>query len=329
MVRSVLFVAGAALLVVLLWRLGPEDVVAAVGRVRWYFVAILALGTAHHATRALALQGCVVRPRDVRYRDVLAIRLSGEAVQSLTFTGPLLAEPTKAWLLEKRGLTLVEGFAATITEYLIYTFVAAGMSIVGLLYLVSHFDAPTTFTRVTWTIVVLCVAFLVASATAIARRFYLIGTIISGLARAGLLRGRLTPDMRWINRMEDLLLLIFRDSPERFAGVIALELAAQAMLVFELIVLLRALEVASSSWSAFAIESSVKFFEFAFVFVPLQLGVSEGAYAWVFRVMSLPIAAGFAIAFLRRARGLVIASVGLALLAVMSSTNAEEPAWRK
>jgi hypothetical protein len=329
MVRSVLFVAGAALLIALLWRLGLTDVLDAIGRVRWYFVAILALGAAHHATRARALQACVVRQRDVRYRDVLAIRLSGEAVQSLTFTGPVLAEPTKAWLLEKRGLTLVEGFAATITEYLIYTFVAAGMSIVGLVYVTTHFDAPSTFAHVTWTIVVLCVAFLVASAMAIARRFYLIGTIIGGLARAGLLRGRLTPDVCWINRMEDLLLLVLRDSPARFAGVAALELGAQALLVFELIVLLRALDVVSSAWSAFAIESSVKFFEFAFVFVPLQLGVSEGAYAWVFRVMSLPIAAGFAIAFLRRARGLVIASVGLATLAVMSSMAPEERAVRR
>ena len=64
-----------------------------------------------------------MRPGVLRYGDALAIRLSGEAIQSLTFTGPVLAEPTKAWLLEGRGLTLREGFAATITEYLIYTFV--------------------------------------------------------------------------------------------------------------------------------------------------------------------------------------------------------------
>jgi hypothetical protein len=32
--------------------------------------------------------------------------LSGEAIQSLTCTGPLLAEPTRAWLLERHGLVL-------------------------------------------------------------------------------------------------------------------------------------------------------------------------------------------------------------------------------
>jgi len=65
----------------------------------------------------------VVQAGQLRYGDALAIRFCGEAVQSLTFTGPLLAEPTKAWLLERRGLTLKEGFAATISEYLICTFI--------------------------------------------------------------------------------------------------------------------------------------------------------------------------------------------------------------
>ena len=105
MLRVLLLLGGAALLVVLLWRLGASDVLDAFHRVGWYFVPALLLGAAHQATRALALLACVLRPNVIRYRDALAIRLSGEAIQSLTLTGPVLAEPTKAWLLETRGLT--------------------------------------------------------------------------------------------------------------------------------------------------------------------------------------------------------------------------------
>jgi len=324
--RIVLLLGGAALLGLLLWRLGPADILDALGRTGWYFVLVLLLGGAHHATRALAMQACVVRIDVLRYRDALAIRLSGEAIQSLTFTGPVLAEPTKAWLLETHGLTLKEGFAATITEYLIYMLVTAAMSIAGLVYLIAHFEPPATIRAVGIGIVSLCGTFLIASAIAIARRFYLIGTIIAGLARVGVLRGRLTPDMTWINRMEDLLLVILRDSPDRFVMIAALEIAAQALLVFELFWLLRALDVMASGLSVFAIEASLKFFEFAFLFVPLQLGVSEGAYALIFGVMGLPLAAGFALAFLRRARSLIIASVGLAALAVMTRRRERSPA---
>jgi Uncharacterised protein family (UPF0104). len=317
MLRLVLLLGGAALLFFLLWRLGPSDVLDAFDSVGWYFVAALLLGAAHQATRALALQACVLRRHVLRYRDALAIRLSGEAVQSLTLTGPLLAEPTKAWLLEKRGLTLKEGFAATITEYLIYTFVTAAMSIAGLLYLVVTFDPSATVRRIAIGMVTLCVIFLLVSVIAIARRYYLIGTIIAALARLGILRGRLTPDMTWINQMEDLLLLVFRDSPTRFVTVALLETVAQAVLVLELFLLLHALHV-NAGWSAFVIEASIKFFEFTFLFVPLQLGVAEGSYALLFGVMGLPLAAGFAVAFLRRARSLMIATVGLGTLGVMS-----------
>ena len=318
MLRVVLLLGGAALLFFLLWRLGPSDVLDAFGQVGWYFVAALLLGAAHQATRALALHACVLRRGVLRYRDALAIRLSGEAVQSLTLTGPVLAEPTKAWLLETRGLTLKEGFAATITEYLIYTFVTAAMSITGLLYLVVKFDPSPTVRRIAIGMLSACVVFLLVSAIAIARRYYLIGTIIAALARIGLLRGRLKPDMPWINQMEDLLLTVFRDSPARFATVALVETAAQGLLVLELFLLLHALHVSASGWSAFVIEASLKFFEFAFLFVPLQLGVSEGSYALVFGVMGLPLAAGFVLAFLRRARSLMIATVGLGTLGVMT-----------
>jgi hypothetical protein len=318
MLRFVLLAGGAIVLFVLLWWLGPSSILDVAGRIGWLVVPIMSLGAANHMTRALALRMCVVRAGVIGYGGALAIRLSGDAVQSLTFTGPVLAEPTKAWLLEARGLTRREGFAATITEYLIYTFVAAAMSIAGFLYLIAHVELSSGLYRIALAAVCMCVVFLVASAIAIARRFYLIGTVISGLAALGLLRGRLKPDMIWINRMEDLLLNVLRDSPVRFATIVLIEAAAQLLLVFELFWLLSAMEVITSWWRAFAIEASVKIFGFVFVFVPLQLGVSEGSHALMVGAVGLPPAAGFAVAFLRRVRSLIVASVGLAMLGLLT-----------
>jgi hypothetical protein len=121
--------------------------------------------------------------------------------------------------------------------------------------------------------------------------------------------------MTWINRMEDLLLAVLRDRPGRTITVGVIEAAAQALLVWELFWLLQALDVAAARSYPFVIEASTKVIGIAFLFIPLQVGVAEGTYALVFNVIGLPAVAGFALAFLRRARSLVVASVGLATLA--------------
>ena len=322
MVRIALLVAGAALLVALFWRLGPLDIVHALGRVGWCFVPVVLLGAAHQGIRAFALYACVLRHGALRYRDALAIRLSGEAVRSLTFTGPALAEPTKAWLLEERGLSLREGFAATLTEYLINAFVAAVVATTGIVFLLVRFRPEGTIRVVAIAAACLLVTFLAVSAVAIARRFYLIGTIIAWLARIGVLRGRLHPAMNAVNRMEDLLLVVFRDRPVRFAAIAVVDAVAQLLYAFELFWLLRGVGIEVPLPVVYAIDTSVKFFEFAFAAVPLRLGVSEGTYASIFAVVGLPLAGGVAVAILRRARTLVITGIGLAMITVMTGRRA-------
>jgi len=41
MLRAVLLLGGAALLVLLLWRLGPSEILDALSRVGWYFVPVM------------------------------------------------------------------------------------------------------------------------------------------------------------------------------------------------------------------------------------------------------------------------------------------------
>jgi hypothetical protein len=315
--RLVLFLLGTFLLLVLLRQLGPSEILHLLGQVGWHAIPIILLYSAHVATRTLALRACVLRTPPLPFGDALAIRLAGESVESLTLTGPLLAEPTKAWLLERHGLTRMEGYAATLTEYLICTLVAAAMSIAGLLYLVWRFPLEPILFAIATGVACGTGLFLIVSVWAIVRRMHLIGAIIAGLARAGLLRGRLRPDMPWIHRLEDLLLAILHDRPARLALVILIEAAAQAFLILELVVVLHSFRLAVPLLEAFTIEASTKFSGAAFAFIPLQMGAAEGTYAVMFRALGLPTAAGFALAFVRRLRTLLIACAGLTVLTVL------------
>lgn len=309
--RLVFLAAGLALFGYLFVHLGPAAVLDMLGRIGWGAVPIALAYAAYQCTRAAALTASMPAGRALAFSDALWIRLSGEAVQFLTFTGPFLAEPAKAFLLKGRGLSAVEGFAATLTEYLAYTITAAALSIAALWWLLAQ-GALAGGVRVAALVIAgVMIAFLLAAAAAIATRTHLLGAILAGVARLPLVRRRLKPDMTAVHRVEDLLLDVMHDHPGRFVRILSTEAASHALHVLELFLIIQALELGAGVGTAVLIEGAAKFIGFAFFFIPGQVGASEGAHSVIFDVVGLPAVAGFTVPFVRRIRGAVVAALGL------------------
>jgi len=322
MIRLLFLLAGIVVLGALLWHLGPAEILRTTAQLGWHALPILACYGVYQAMRAVAFKLSVLRSREVSFRDALWIRLSGDAIHSLTFSGPFLSEPTKAWLLKRRGLSLAEGFAGTLTAAVMNLVVGAAMGTAGLGYLLRHAALPPPAAAAAVGLICLNAAFLLAAVAAVVARYYLIGSAIGWLGRAGVLRGRLKPDVAAINTMEDVLLGILHDRPARAAAIMLAEIGGQVALVLELAWILRALEIATPAIYPLAIEAATKFISVIFFFMPLQLGAAEGSYAVIFGALGLPVTAGFSVAFFRRFRSLLIASAGLAALNALTKTRA-------
>ena len=321
MIRALFLLAGTVVLGVLLWQLGPAEILRTTAQLGWHALPVLACYAAYQAMRAVAFKLSVLRSREVPFLDALWIRLSGDAIHSLTFSGPFLSEPTKAWLLKRRGLSLAEGFAGTLTAAVMNLAVGAAMGTAGLGYLLRHGALPAPAAAAAVALVCLNVGFLLAAVAAVGTRFYLIGAAIGWLGRAGVLWGRLKPDVAAINSMEDVLLGILHDRPARAAAIMLAEIGGQLALVLELAWILRALDIATPAIYPLAIEAATKFITVIFFFMPLQLGTAEGSYAVIFGSLGLPVAAGFSVAFFRRFRSILIASVGLAALNALTRSK--------
>ena len=314
--------AGLAIFVYLFVELGPGDVLAMLGRIGWGAVAIAVAYTIYQCTRAAALMASVTRGRHLRFLDALWIRLSGEAVQFLTFTGPFLAEPAKAWLQKGRGLSAIEGFAATLTEYLCYTFTAAALSVAVLWWLLAVAEVEGAVRVAAIVILWVMAVFLVAAASAIALRAHLLGAIVERVASLPGIRRRLRPNMNDVHRVEDLLLDIMHDSPARFARILIIESAGHGLHILELFFIIHALELGAGIGTATIIEGATKFVGLAFFFIPGQVGASEGAHTIIFDVVGLPAVAGFTVPFVRRIRGIVVAALGLLALSMLTRARA-------
>ena len=311
MIRVVFLLAGIALFAYLFVQLGPGAVLEMLGRIGWGAFPIALAYAAYQCVRALALTASVTSAHALTFRDSLWIRLSGEAVQFLTFTGPFLAEPAKAWLLKGRGLSAVQGFAATLTEYLSYTITAAVLSLAALSWVLAYGTLSGGVRVGAMIIIGVMAAFLVTAAAAIVLRVHLLGAILERVAALPLVRRRLRPNMADVHRVEDLLLDIMHDRPARFVRILSLEALSHALHIIELYLIVRALELGAGLGAATLIEGAAKFIGLAFFFIPGQVGASEGAHTLIFEAIGLPAVAGFTVPFVRRIRSIVVAAAGL------------------
>jgi len=311
--RAVLLGFGCTLFVYLFVRLGPAKIFSVLWGIGWYLVLIAAVYAGHQLIRAVAFRKCFTANERVSYWDVVRIRLSGEAIQFLTSTGPFLAEPAKVWLLRRLGLSIRNAAAATVAEYLIYTFTSAALGIAGLSYLVSNFELSKAELVAAKVIADTMSVFLLAAASAIILRIYLIGAVIRGVRRLPIVGKHVRLEEEDVRATEDLLFGVLRDRPVRFLSILAVEFSAQALLILELFIVLRTTGEPFSTFDPLLIEAATKFVGLAFFFIPGQMGASEGTYALIFKMIGLSASAGFALAVARRLRSILVAAAGLAL----------------
>jgi len=317
--HAVVLGLGCVLFVYLLVRLGTAKIFSLLLGVGWYFGLIAAIYAGHQLVRTIAYLKCITTNEHPSYWDILRIRLSGEAIQFLTSTGPFLAEPSKVWLLKRRGLSIRHAVAATISEYLIYTFTSAAFGIGGLAYLLTNFELSRPASVAAKVVLYTMGIFLFAAICAIVFRIYLIGALIRGAGTLPLIGKYVRLKGTDVRETEDLLFVVLRDRPRRFLLILAIEVAAQALLVLELFVLLRTTGKPFPVLQPLLIEAATKFVGLAFFFIPGQVGAAEGTYAFIFKTVGLPASAGFALAVARRLRSLLVAGAGLAVA----------PLWRE
>ena len=315
-IRITLFLAGLGVLILLVVQLDVAAVVRLMARTGWSLALIFLIYAGSQTTRAAALWLCQSQVDRLPYRDVLGIRVSAEAVRLLTFIGPLLAEPSKVWLLRRRGLDTTAGIAAIVAEIVAHSLVAAVLSCVALAYLIAGFDVSPVVRTVVLALIWAMVIYVVVGVTAIWLRIYLIGSGAALLRRVGLIR--FVHDPRDVRRMEDLLLSVFHDRPARLGVVLLFQAAATLFLVLEVSVAVTAMGLDVPSHYPLLIEGGLKFVSVVFFFIPAQVGASEGAYVLLFEILGLSTAAGLSLAFIRRLRSLAVAAIGFVIITVLS-----------
>jgi hypothetical protein len=244
--------------------------------------------------------------------ELFNVRLAGEAIRYVSFTGPLLGEPSKAALIRKR-LPMAHGLSSVIVENLTYTLGAILITLSGMALLLVKFTLSSGIKATGVVITVFMVAAAVVIQRAIARRSFALVRLMAWLEK--------TTGKEWfraksesVRVVEENIYDFYNHRGATFFLVLALELGAHLTNIFEVFLILRFINVKASFAVAFIIEAAMKLVNFAFFFVPGQVGVFEGGNALLLKALGLGVTAGVTLALVEKIRTLVWTAYGLLAL---------------
>jgi len=308
-VRLIVPILGLALLAVLFVQLGPSRILWLFHAIGWNLPIIVAIYATHECVRAVAVSRCLpaeVRPPILR---LLWIRFMGESVRSLTHTGPFLAEPARAWMLAKQGVSGAHAYAASVSEFIANTTMSSLVTVVVLGVVLRTMTLSRPLTVFAEVLVGISLGYVVVVVIALATRTYLIGGIVARVGKLPRIGHRLRVDPAQVRKMEDAIMRVLRDNPATTVQVVLLEILAQTILVIELYWSISSMGEPITPGKAAMVEALTKLAN-----VIQFVGATEGGYVVVFSWLGMAGAVGFTLSLVKRVRGLAVAALGLGTL---------------
>ncbi len=313
--QAIALVSGGVLFVYLVHMVGAKNILHALGLLGANFLVLLLISGLRHGLRTLAWLKCIkgTHPQ-VGWFALFTVRLASEAIRYLSFLGPLGGEPSKVALMRKR-LPLVEGVSSVLIENLTYAMSAILITFGGLVLFFAHVALPDELKQIG-----LGMGFFLALA-AVAIWWVITGPCrpLTRLMRAlGKRSGRtwFQKKAESLRRVEENISDFYRHRRWTFFLVFSLELAAHFTSMVEIYLILNVVGVEASFVAAFIIEALIKLVNFAFFFVPGQVGVFEGGNALILKALGLGASAGVILALIEKMRTLAWAGCGLIVLSL-------------
>jgi putative ABC transport system permease protein len=320
--QGIAFLLGLALLVYVINRVGIQPIFDALLRIGFGFFILLSISGLRHVLRTLAMRSAIdPAHRRFSFRHALAVRLGGEAISFLTFTGPLLGEATKVALLKKR-VPLVHGVSGLVVDNILYNLSVALFILSGAVVMLLAYDLPPVIRIVLYGIAAVATLGIAVAVWAASRRVMLLTWIIDKLGRFGFHPKALTSRRNHISDLESHVYDFYSERPRSFFAMIGFNLLSHASSVLEVYVTLRMLGYSPFVHAAYVIESLTKVINFAFGFVPATIGVYEGGTEIILRTLGYAAATGVTLALVRKAGTLFWTVIGLFILAWRTVPNA-------
>lgn len=304
---------GVGLLAALLDRVGWSEILHQFRQVGWFFLLVLLVSGGRYLFRTVAWRRAFPgREKLPSFLVMFQVRLAGDALNYLSFAGPLLGEPAKATLLRER-LPLAVGLGGTLLEAGSFAVASGLVILVGLILALLRVTLDEQLMQAGWWVAALLALTLLCVWGAIRRQVRIASTLLGWLSR--------TPLARWVDprrpRIEELegkLHQFYVQHTRNFRLMFLWDCVAQVFAMAEIYIILGRLGLWVTLADLFILEAMGKVISTMFFFVPARVGTDEGGMGAVFALMGFGLARGVGLALVQRLRALTWSALGVVFL---------------
>jgi uncharacterized protein (TIRG00374 family) len=312
LVRIVLFLAGVALAVVLVWRTGWPAIQANLASIGWVFFGLTALYLFAEIAFVLGWRAVMEpHPPLSSLPALLRIYLVGNTLNYLA-PGSVAGEPVRASMLRDRMPTSRAIASVTIFKHA-HMLSQAFFVAMGLLVAVVYFDLSAAVRTAALASLVVLVALLAAMTWGLQKGSFTL--VLSILTRFKPLARRLERYREHARTLDELIQRFYVDRRSHFFVAALWCLVGWCFGLLETYIVVRILAPGRGWETACAAESLSMLLNNMFLFVPGRAGTAEGVRTGVFALLGLPAATGVAYGLIRRGRELLWVLPGLLFLA--------------
>ena len=314
MIKGLLLCLGLALLAFMIHQVGLNNILEQLSRLGFNALIILIPYTFVYLFDALGwrmtLRG---KANEIAFPRLFLTRMAGEAINYITPSAYLGGEPVKAYLLQKRGIPLVDGLASVVTAKTVMVisqifFVLLGM---GLAFSSLRHDDGLIYAAVLvvgW--VSLAAAFLVFAQ----HRGMFTGILwLLEVMRppAGFLKRR----QEKLKDLDATILAFYGQHRSSFLSALLFFFLGWLSGSFEIYLLMNFLDLPMDLRTAISLEALTTVIKAAVFFIPSGLGAQEGGNILLFTSFGFSPVIAMTFSIIRRMREAIWITIGLLYLA--------------
>jgi putative membrane protein len=295
----VLGLAGAALFIVLLVKHHVGEIALAIARAGWALVAILAVHAVQLVPETLAW--FVLLPRDKRPRALYWISWIGESVNALLPLTQIGGDIVRARLAIKHGIPAPLAASTVLVDVTMSVVAQVVYSLIGLaLLIVVTGSSSLTVPALAGSLLLLAgvAGFWVVQRYGL---FRLLAALINRLARSSSWHDLIEQGQAFDEQVRSLYA-----QPRRLIANGCFTFACWLISAVEVWIALRALGIRAGYAEALILESVSRAVRSAMFLVPGALGLQEGGYVVVGRLLGIGGETAMALALIRRVRELAV-----------------------